>query len=290
MRFLFLFALLGAVSEVGGGVHTERAHSEPHRVSTQSESLSHRGADPECHRCASCARCALSESLSGSAQPFPADYALHGRGGLPERLQREQCELRGLCAYSAQRRLVEQYAAHTACMPPADNGTTCAACSLSLTHSLSLLVRALSRSLARSPPIPYFSRLHSGAARRRTVHGSRTDGCHRNASASKTAQMCGVEMPPWTSAECAAGMAPPVRQRQRERDRKRQRETQRERDTHRRLAQTTQGKAHLSCQAQRRQAISLPCCLCTKYPLVRMLMSCTVSRRCWLQLGSASEH
>eukprot|EP01043_Picozoa_sp_COSAG02_P082698 COSAG02_NODE_20864_length_813_cov_0.719888_2_plen_185_part_01 len=103
---LLVLALLGAAWEVG----------------------SEEGADPECRRCGSCARCVVAPRRADQAGGrFPAEYTLHERGGRPERLPREQCVLRGLCAYSSQHRLVEQYGAHTACMPPADNGTTCCA-------------------------------------------------------------------------------------------------------------------------------------------------------------------
>ena len=88
--------------------------------------------DPDCHRCGTCARCVVAPSTSVARRDdrrapaqLPMDFVLHGRGGRPERLSHDQCELRGLCAYGSQRKLVEQYGAPTACTPPAANGSTC---------------------------------------------------------------------------------------------------------------------------------------------------------------------
>ena len=65
----------------------------------------------------------------GAAGELPAGFALYGAGGRPERLGREQCERRGLCAYADERQLVEQYTSPSACEPAAQEGSTCCAAS-----------------------------------------------------------------------------------------------------------------------------------------------------------------
>ena len=65
----------------------------------------------------------------GAAGELPAGFALYGSGGRPERLGREQCERRGLCAYADERQLVEQYTSPSACEPAAPEGSTCCAAS-----------------------------------------------------------------------------------------------------------------------------------------------------------------
>ena len=88
----------------------------------------------DCARCGTCARCIVAapvyvdrpdDERAPTVALLPAGYALFGTGGAPERLSRDQCRLRGLCAYASQRQLVEQYADPASCDPAAAPNATC---------------------------------------------------------------------------------------------------------------------------------------------------------------------
>ena len=90
----------------------------------------------DCARCGTCARCIVAAPVyvdrpddraerAPTVALLPAGYALFGTGGAPERLSRDQCRLRGLCAYASQRQLVEQYADPASCDPAAAPNATC---------------------------------------------------------------------------------------------------------------------------------------------------------------------